>query len=80
MKVKGMRTCMHFYVIFFWLKLLEVKLFCRLQGTKFKIIKDDQDQMEISFTKTWSISMNGSTVPLNVDKRYSFCSTTLFFF
>ncbi|KAF3439170.1 hypothetical protein FNV43_RR17445 [Rhamnella rubrinervis] len=43
----------------------------KLQGTRFKIIKNDQNQMEISFTKTWSISKNGSGMaPLNVDKRY----------
>ncbi|XP_015890516.4 uncharacterized protein LOC107425105 [Ziziphus jujuba] len=42
----------------------------RLKGTRFKIIKEDQKQLEISFTKTWRISMNGTTVPLSVDKRY----------
>ncbi|KAG2291163.1 hypothetical protein Bca4012_007113 [Brassica carinata] len=41
-----------------------------LIGEKFKIISQTSEQVEISFSKTWDTSRRGSTVPLNVDKRY----------
>ena len=44
-------------------------VFCRLEGTKFEIITQNEEQVEISFTRTWTISKRGSLVPLNVDKR-----------
>ncbi|KAL5556619.1 hypothetical protein UlMin_038855 [Ulmus minor] len=42
----------------------------RLQGTKFDVIKSDENQIEISFTKTWNVSSGDTRFPLNVDKRY----------
>jgi rhamnogalacturonan endolyase len=42
----------------------------KLEGTKFEIITQNEEQIEISFTRTWTISRRGSLVPLNVDKRY----------
>jgi rhamnogalacturonan endolyase len=30
---------------------------------------ENENQVEVSFTKTWDLSMGNSTVPLNVDKR-----------
>jgi len=45
-------------------------VFRRLEGTKFEIITQNEEQIEISFTRTWTISRRGSLVPLNVDKRY----------
>ncbi|XP_008236572.2 PREDICTED: probable rhamnogalacturonate lyase B [Prunus mume] len=42
----------------------------KLQGTRFKVISATADQIEISFTKTYSPSLGNATVPLNVDKRY----------
>ncbi|KAJ4714593.1 Rhamnogalacturonate lyase family protein [Melia azedarach] len=42
----------------------------KLIGTHFKVIMADENQAEISFTRTWNISFRGSQVPLNVDKRY----------
>ncbi|KAL0670240.1 hypothetical protein Bca4012_032944 [Brassica carinata] len=41
-----------------------------LEGTRFEIITQNEEQVEISFTRTWTISKRGSLVPLNVDKRY----------
>ncbi|XP_056851740.1 uncharacterized protein LOC130500808 [Raphanus sativus] len=41
-----------------------------LIGEKFKIISQTSEQVEISFSKTWDTSKRGSTIPLNVDKRY----------
>ncbi|KAM1039167.1 hypothetical protein ACFX13_034483 [Malus domestica] len=42
----------------------------RLQGTTFKIVTSTADQIEISFNKTFDISLGDWTLPLNVDKRY----------
>ncbi|PON97078.1 Rhamnogalacturonate lyase [Trema orientale] len=41
----------------------------RLQGTKFEIIKADDNIIEISFTKKWNDSSHDQ-FPVNVDKRY----------
>ncbi|XP_047334379.1 probable rhamnogalacturonate lyase B [Impatiens glandulifera] len=39
--------------------------------TSYKIVCQDENQLEISFTMKWNISLiNGSTLPLNIDKRY----------
>ncbi|XP_024022711.1 uncharacterized protein LOC112091988, partial [Morus notabilis] len=40
----------------------------RLEGTKFEIINEDENQIEISFTKRWNDSSH--SFPINVDKRY----------
>ncbi|BBH07101.1 Rhamnogalacturonate lyase family protein [Prunus dulcis] len=42
----------------------------KLQGTRFKVVRETSDQIEISFTKTYSRSLGNASVPLNVDKRY----------
>ncbi|KAK3016424.1 hypothetical protein RJ639_006191 [Escallonia herrerae] len=42
----------------------------KLEGTKFKVVMEDEDQVEISFTKHWYPSRNGTGIPLNVDKRF----------
>ncbi|CAH2079161.1 unnamed protein product, partial [Thlaspi arvense] len=39
-------------------------------GTKFDIINQTSEHIEISFSRTWNISQRGSIAPLNVDKRY----------
>ncbi|KAG7539968.1 Rhamnogalacturonan lyase domain III [Arabidopsis thaliana x Arabidopsis arenosa] len=38
----------------------------RIEGTKFRIISQTQEQVEISFSRTWE----DGHIPLNVDKRY----------
>lgn len=40
----------------------------RLQGTKLKVIHQDDNQIEISFTRAWNHTDDG--FPINVDKRY----------
>ncbi|CAK7352736.1 unnamed protein product [Dovyalis caffra] len=45
-------------------------IFDKLVATDFKVIMEDENQVEVSFTKTWDLSTGKSTVPLNVDKRY----------
>ncbi|KAJ8765523.1 hypothetical protein K2173_014645 [Erythroxylum novogranatense] len=45
-------------------------IFDRLRGTKYSIIEEDEEQVEVSFSKTWDVSVGKDAVPLNVDKRY----------
>ncbi|KAF5738047.1 rhamnogalacturonate lyase B isoform X1 [Tripterygium wilfordii] len=46
-------------------------IFDKLATTDFRVIVEDEDQVEVSFTKTWNISHHDSyTVPLHIDKRY----------
>lgn len=44
---------------------------CRLQATKFKVITARPDQAEISFLRTYDVSLGNGTniIPLTVDKR-----------
>lgn len=41
----------------------------RIKGTTFKVIVENDDQVEVSFSKTWDASLEGKLVPLNIDKR-----------
>ncbi|EEF35155.1 lyase, putative [Ricinus communis] len=42
----------------------------RLKGTNFSVVMEDENQVEVSFTRTWNASVGNWTAPLNVDKRY----------
>ncbi|XP_024026671.1 probable rhamnogalacturonate lyase B [Morus notabilis] len=42
----------------------------RIQGTKFKVIVENEEQVEISFTRNWNPSLEGQLVPLNIDIRF----------
>ncbi|KAF7848961.1 hypothetical protein BT93_L1395 [Corymbia citriodora subsp. variegata] len=42
----------------------------RIQGTTFRIVTKNEDQIEISFIRKWSKLSNETVVPLNIDKRY----------
>ncbi|CAA0821037.1 Rhamnogalacturonate lyase family protein, partial [Striga hermonthica] len=44
--------------------------FDTLDCTNFKVVEQTDDQIEVSFTKTWSESRGEKIVPLNVDKRF----------
>ncbi|KAI4314447.1 hypothetical protein L6164_027355 [Bauhinia variegata] len=46
--------------------------FQRITGTEFSVIAANEDQVELSFSRNWTTSMNGSSVPINIDKRYIF--------
>lgn len=46
--------------------------YCRIKGTNFKVIKETDDQVEISFSRPWDPSLQGKLVSLNIDKRFSF--------
>jgi hypothetical protein len=43
---------------------------CRIKGTEFRIIYQDENQAEVSFTRNWDPSLEGKAVPLNIDKRW----------
>ncbi|KAL9229205.1 hypothetical protein vseg_004694 [Gypsophila vaccaria] len=42
----------------------------RLECTNLKVILETEDQVELSFTRTWNSSLLGELPPLNVDKRF----------
>ncbi|KAG5031185.1 hypothetical protein JHK82_014800 [Glycine max] len=41
-----------------------------IKGTTFKVVVENEDQVELSFTRTWDVSREGKLVPLNIDKRF----------
>ncbi|XP_060673686.1 probable rhamnogalacturonate lyase B isoform X2 [Ziziphus jujuba] len=41
-----------------------------IQGTGFKVIVNNGEQVELSFTRMWDPSLEGKYVPLNIDKRF----------
>ncbi|KAL9160710.1 hypothetical protein ABFS82_08G218400 [Erythranthe guttata] len=43
-------------------------VFDKLDGDSFEVIMEDENQVEISFLRTWNSSETG--LPLNIDKRY----------
>ncbi|KAJ0966751.1 hypothetical protein J5N97_023668 [Dioscorea zingiberensis] len=45
-------------------------IFDVIQGTEFRVILADENQVEVSFTRTWDPSTKGTRVPLNIDKRF----------
>lgn len=42
---------------------------CRIKGTSFRVIVNNEDQVELSFTRMWDPTLEGKFVPLNIDKR-----------
>nr|XP_029123451.1 probable rhamnogalacturonate lyase B isoform X1 [Elaeis guineensis] len=48
----------------------DARTFDRIEGTNFKIIFQSEEQVEVSFTRTWTPSLNGTLIPLNIDKRF----------
>ena len=53
--------------LFFFAKNL-LGLICRIEATKMEVITQNDEQIEISFSRTWNASSN-VTVPVNIDKR-----------
>lgn len=41
-----------------------------MEGTKFEVLVENEEQVELSFTRTWDTSLEGKLVPLNIDKRF----------
>ncbi|KAI3899343.1 hypothetical protein MKW92_003789 [Papaver armeniacum] len=44
--------------------------FDKLKATTFKVIVQNDNQIEVSFSWTWDISLKGKRMPINLDKRY----------
>ncbi|KAF7817056.1 putative rhamnogalacturonate lyase B [Senna tora] len=44
-----------------------------IKGTDFGVIVETEEQVELSFTRTWDASLEGKLVPLNIDKRFIMC-------
>ncbi|XP_047320374.1 rhamnogalacturonate lyase-like [Impatiens glandulifera] len=44
--------------------------FDKLTGTSFEVIVETDEQVELSFVRTWDVSQKGKISPLNVDKRF----------
>ncbi|XP_075089667.1 uncharacterized protein LOC107815910 [Nicotiana tabacum] len=44
-------------------------IYDKLEGTNFEVILQDENQVELSFTRTWK-SLNSSSLSMNVDKRF----------
>lgn len=42
---------------------------CRIVGTSFSVIVENEKEVEISFTSKWDPSLEGEKAPLNIDKR-----------
>lgn len=42
---------------------------CRIHATNFKVVVETEEQIELSFSRTWDISLRGKLAPLNIDKR-----------
>lgn len=49
----------------------------RIKATTFKVIVETEEQVEVSFSRTWDPSLQGKLIPLNIDKRYLFCFSAL---
>ncbi|KAL3619596.1 hypothetical protein CASFOL_034508 [Castilleja foliolosa] len=45
-------------------------IFELIRGTKFEVVVEREEQVELSFSKTWDISLQGKFGPLNIDKRF----------
>ncbi|XP_004509710.1 uncharacterized protein [Cicer arietinum] len=49
-------------------------MFQRIHGTQFSVITADENLVEVSFLRSWTPSMSGTNVPINIDIRYIFRS------
>ncbi|KAI4389483.1 hypothetical protein MLD38_001705 [Melastoma candidum] len=41
-----------------------------IRGTSFRVIVENEEQVELSFLRMWDSSLEGKLVPLNIDKRF----------
>ncbi|GAU14328.1 hypothetical protein TSUD_308880 [Trifolium subterraneum] len=42
----------------------------RMDTTNLTVIVENEEQVELSFTRTWNFSLEGKLAPLNIDKRF----------
>ncbi|CAE5957040.1 unnamed protein product [Arabidopsis arenosa] len=45
-------------------------IFDVISGVTFRVIVETEEQVEISFVRTWDPSLEGKYIPLNIDKRF----------
>ncbi|KAM7280085.1 hypothetical protein ACFE04_007219 [Oxalis oulophora] len=45
-------------------------IFDVISGESFRVIVDNDNQVEVSFVRTWNPSLEGKYIPLNIDKRF----------
>ncbi|XP_022940913.1 probable rhamnogalacturonate lyase B isoform X1 [Cucurbita moschata] len=45
-------------------------IFDVIKGSSFRVIVENEEQVELSFTRMWDPSLEGKVVPLNIDKRF----------
>ncbi|KAK2996013.1 hypothetical protein RJ640_013903, partial [Escallonia rubra] len=46
-------------------------IFDLLRGTQYSVIAEDENRIEVSFTKTWNSSLDDE-IPINIDKRFHY--------
>ncbi|KAL2537903.1 Rhamnogalacturonate lyase family protein [Forsythia ovata] len=44
--------------------------FEQIVGTNFEVVVESEEQIELSFSRTWDNSVEGKLAPLNIDKRF----------
>ncbi|KAI3861196.1 hypothetical protein MKX03_025972, partial [Papaver bracteatum] len=44
--------------------------FDKLKATTFKVIVQNENQIEVSFSWKWDVSLKGKIAPMNLDKRF----------
>ncbi|PSS17334.1 Rhamnogalacturonate lyase [Actinidia chinensis var. chinensis] len=44
--------------------------FDKLNGTSFEVVTENEEQVELSFKRTWDTSLQGEHAPLYIDKRF----------
>ncbi|KAK8623480.1 hypothetical protein V6N13_118363 [Hibiscus sabdariffa] len=54
--------------------------FDRIEATSFEVVVENEDQVELSFTRTWDQPLEGKAVPLNIDKRFVMLSDSSGFY
>jgi len=48
-----------------------------MEATNLTVIVENEEQVELSFTRTWNASFQGKLPPLNIDKRFFYFQPTL---
>lgn len=44
--------------------------FDTIEGTSLKVMVENEEQVELSFTRTWSSAVEGKQAPLSIDRRF----------
>ncbi|CAJ1931230.1 unnamed protein product [Sphenostylis stenocarpa] len=58
------------YLDVVWNKKGKAGKFQRVDGKNFSVIVANENIVEVSFSRKWTASMKGSSVPINIDQRY----------